>query len=195
MTPADDLTTTLGGAVAGLGPRQVRLVPHDPAWAPAFAREAARLRQGLGRHALAVEHIGSTAVPGLAAKPILDLMVATPALKPALELESLLAGLGYAHRPLDTIPGRLLFVGNAGDLRLVNLSLTEPGSVFWRDHLAFRDRLRADPALAAAYTRLKAQLAAQFPGDRLAYTAAKDAFVAAALAAPEPTPGHASMWI
>lgn len=183
MTPANDLATTLGGAFAGLGPRQVRLVPHDPEWSAAYAREAARLRRGLGDHALAVEHIGSTAVPGLAAKPILDIMVATPALGQSLVRESLLAGLGYEPRPRDTILGRLLFVAPAGDFRLVNLSLTQPGSAFWRNHLAFRDRLRADPDLAAAYTRLKAELAAQFPGDRLAYTDAKGAFIAAALAA------------
>ena len=169
-------------AAFGLGRREVRLVPHDPRWAEAYCREAERLRRALGTHALEIAHIGSTAVRGLTAKPLLDIMVAITSLGERDEVVPLLDGVGYEYRPHDTLPERLFFIAGEPDARRVNLSLAELGSAFWRDHLAFRDILRARPEVATAYARLKAELAAQYPDDRLAYTAAKGAFVARVLA-------------
>ncbi len=183
MGARDDVNTTLAGAFPGLRPGQVRLVPYDPAWPAAYEREAARLRQALGEHVLAVAHIGSTAVPGMPAKPLLDIMAAIPALDTVAELAPLLAALGYVFHPRDSIPDRHFFIAGDGDLRRVNLSLVEPDSAFWRNHLAFRDALRTQPETAANYARLKAELAALFPDNRLAYTDAKGAFVTRVLAA------------
>lgn len=166
----------------GLRRQEVRLVPHDPRWAEAYHREAERLRQALGARALEIAHIGSTAVPGLPAKPLLDIMVAITSLGERDEVVPLLAGIGYEYRPHDTIPERLFFIAGEPDARRVNLSLAPVHSPYWRDHLAFRDILRARPEVAAAYARLKAQLAEQYPDDRLAYTAAKGEFVASVLA-------------
>jgi GrpB-like predicted nucleotidyltransferase (UPF0157 family) len=166
----------------GLGRREVRLVPHDPRWAAAYHREAERLRQALGDYALDIAHIGSTAVPGLPAKPLLDIVVAIPSLAQRDEIVPLLAQIGYEYRPHDAIPDRLFFIAGAPDARRVNLSLAEVDSPFWRDHLAFRDILRARPEIAAAYARLKADLARRYREDRLAYTAAKGEFVAQVLA-------------
>lgn len=167
----------------GLARREVRLVPHDPRWAEGYRREAERLQQALGAHALEIAHIGSTAVPGLLAKPLLDIMVAITSLAERDAVIPLLERIGYEFRPHDTLPERLFFIAGAPDARRVNLSLAEADSVFWRDHLAFRDILRARPDVAAAYARLKTGLAERFPDDRLAYTAAKGEFVANVLAA------------
>jgi GrpB-like predicted nucleotidyltransferase (UPF0157 family) len=176
MVTADDL------AAFGLGRREVRLVPHDPRWAVAYSREAERLQQALGAHALEIAHIGSTAVPGLIAKPLLDIMVAITSLGERDEVVPLLGQIGYEYRPHDTIPDRLFFIAGEPDARRVNLSLAELGSAYWRDHLAFRDILRARPDVAEAYAHLKADLAERYPDDRLAYTAAKGEFVASVLA-------------
>lgn len=167
----------------GLARREVRLVPHDPRWAEGYRLEAERLQQALGAHALEIAHIGSTAVPGLAAKPLLDIMVATPSLAERDQVIPLLEGAGYEFRPHDTIPERLFFIAGEADARRVNLSLAARDSAYWRDHLAFRDILRARPEVAAAYANLKADLAARYPADRLAYTAAKGEFVTRVLAA------------
>ncbi len=182
MGARDDVNTTLGSAFPGLRAGQVRLVPYDPAWPAAYEREAARLRQGLGARALAIAHIGSTAVPGLPAKPLLDVMVAISSLGSTSELANVLAAMGYVFHPRDTIPDRHFFIAGDGDLRRVNLSLVELDAAYWRNHLAFRDALRTQPETAANYARLKAELAALFPDNRLAYTDAKGAFVARVLA-------------
>lgn len=167
----------------GLARREVRLAPHDPRWAEGYRREAERLRQALGAHALELAHIGSTAVPGLPAKPLLDIMVAITSLDERDKVIPLLERSGYELRPHDTLLERLFFIAGAPEVRRVNLSLVERDSTFWRDHLAFRDILRAHPDVAAAYARLKAGLAERYPDDRLAYTAAKGEFVANVLAA------------
>jgi GrpB-like predicted nucleotidyltransferase (UPF0157 family) len=193
MGARDDVNSTLGAAFPGLVRGQVRLVPYDPAWPAAYEREAARLQRKLGDRVLAIAHIGSTAVPGLIAKPLLDIMVAIPALADVAELEPQLVALGYVFHPRDTIPDRHFFIAGDGDLRRVNLSLVEPDSAYWRNHLAFRDALRTQPETAANYARLKKELAAIFQDNRLAYTEAKGAFVARVLAAcarAERDPGH-----
>jgi GrpB-like predicted nucleotidyltransferase (UPF0157 family) len=140
------------------------------------------LQQALGVHALEIAHIGSTAVPGLMAKPLLDIMVAITSLQERDAVVPLLEAAGYEFRPHDTLLERLFFIAGEADARRVNLSLVEQDSAFWRDHLAFRDILRAQPEVAAAYARLKAELAERFPEDRVAYTAAKGEFVASVLA-------------
>lgn len=178
-------------AAFGLARHEVRLVPHDPRWAEAYRREAERLRQALGVHALEIAHIGSTAVPGLAAKPLLDIMVAITSLEERGAVIPLLENAGYEFRPHDTLPERLFFIAGVPEARRVNLSLAKLGSAFWRDHLAFRDILRARPEVAAAYARLKADLAQQYPGDRLAYTAAKGEFITGVLAAGAQQVGQA----
>ncbi len=183
MDMPDDVHTSPGSAFIGLRPRQVRLVPYDPAWPAAYEREAQRLRRALGDRVLATAHIGSTAVPGMSAKPLLDLMAAIPTLDTVAELEPLLTALGYVFHPRDSIPDRHFFIAGDSELRRVNLSLVEPDSAFWRDHLAFRDALRTQPETAANYARLKRELATIFPDDRLAYTDAKGEFVRRVLAA------------
>jgi GrpB-like predicted nucleotidyltransferase (UPF0157 family) len=167
----------------GLPRGTVRLVPYDPCWPALFQEEAARIRRRVGRDMLDVVHVGSTAVPGLAAKPIIDLMLAVRSLRAPRTLFETLEQLGYEHRPSDTIPDRLYFIRESGALRTHHLHVCELDSTFWISHLRFRDRLRSEPQLDRGYAELKRTLAAQYPNDRLAYTDAKDHFVAQALAA------------
>jgi GrpB-like predicted nucleotidyltransferase (UPF0157 family) len=160
----------------GLQRGTVRLVPHDPEWAARFGAEAAHVRAALGPDLpLALEHVGSTAVPGLVAKPVLDMLGGYPPGAPVGSYVAALRGAGYEHRGEQGIPGREFF--RRGDPRAYHLHLAERGGSFWREHLAFRDALRGDPGLREAYAALKLELARRFPGDREAYTEGKTAFV------------------
>lgn len=160
---------------------RVEIALYDPRWPQEFERERKRLQIVFGAEAVAIEHIGSTAVPGLAAKPTLDLMVGLSALDHAEAYAPRLAPLGYQLRPDHPVPGRLHFACIAGGLRTHDLSLVEYGSRFWEQHLAFRDALRADTHLAGDYALLKRRLARQHPDDPAAYNAGKDEFIAKCL--------------
>jgi GrpB-like predicted nucleotidyltransferase (UPF0157 family) len=133
----------------------------------------------LGPHALDIKHVGSTAIPGILAKPILDIAVAVACFEGASVCIAPLEALGYLYRGEHGIPRRHYFVLRApqGDARLVHLHMLEIQSANWEDHLLFRDYLRAHPAEAQAYQALKQQLAARFRHDRHAYTKGKTAFV------------------
>ncbi len=167
----------------GLESGVVRVVSYDPSWPALFAAEAERLAAVLaGRGVVVVlEHTGSTAVPGLAAKPVLDILggLAREADRPAA-IEAFTSA-GYLHRGEQGIPGRDFF--RRGDPRRYHLHLALIGDAFWHDHRAFRDHLRAHPEVADAYARLKHELAARFPRDRPAYIEGKTAFVRAVVAA------------
>ena len=166
----------------GLESGTVRLAPHDPAWAALFAAEAQRLRAVLGPdRPLALEHTGSTAVPGLAAKPILDLLGGYPPGAPVEPYVAALVRAGYVHRGEQGIPGREFF--RRGEPRAYHLHLAVQHGAFWREHLAFRDALRADTAVRDAYAALKLDLARRFPRDRESYIEGKGAFVRQVVAA------------
>ena len=172
----------------GLERGTVRVVPHDPEWATLFATESQRLRAVFGPELpIAIEHAGSTAVPGLAAKPILDVVGGYP---PGARLERYIASLvqaGYVHRGERGIPGRQFF--RRGDPRSYHLHLVVQGGPLWREYLAFRDALRAQPAVRDAYAALKLELARRHVGDREAYTEGKTTFVRQVLAEAL-GPGH-----
>lgn len=130
-----------------------------------------------------VEHIGSTAVPGLAAKPILDLQAAVANLRVApLIAESLTAaGWSYVAPALDRRPWRRFFVKVEDGRRVAHLHVMAQGTARWDEQLAFRNVLRGDPGLVEAYAALKRDLAARHRADRESYTAAKSHFVCAVL--------------
>lgn len=154
---------------------------YDPAWAEQFRAEAAKLTELLEPWlATPIEHIGSTSVPGLAAKPILDMMAGVRDLQSARDAIPVLASHGYMHG--QHRPATLWFhKARTGSLLEQGLHLTEPGSCLWRERLAFRDALRTDPALARQYQELKEALAAD-SCDIAAYTAGKREFVVQVLA-------------
>jgi GrpB-like predicted nucleotidyltransferase (UPF0157 family) len=163
--------------IGGLGLAQglVRLAEADPAWPAIFAGEAARLRAALEGHDAAVEHCGSTSVPGLPAKPILDILVGVAAPIDVASIAQALAPLGYEHAPWAGVPGHEVF--GKGDPRTHLVHVVPLHGDAWKRMLAFRDALRRDPALAADYAILKRDLAARFSQNRAAYTDAKSRFV------------------
>jgi GrpB-like predicted nucleotidyltransferase (UPF0157 family) len=165
-----------------LHPMSIRLAPYDPAWPARFEREVERIRAACAPLPIRLDHVGSTAVPGLAAKPIIDVLGARPAGSDPTPYVAAMTGLGWAHRGENGVPGRDYF--RLGDPeRTHHLHLFEEGHPRWQAHLDFRDALRARPALRREYERLKRTLAARFPEDREAYTSAKAPFIEAVLAA------------
>jgi GrpB-like predicted nucleotidyltransferase (UPF0157 family) len=166
---------------ASLGLRQatLALAPHDPAWAGAFDAEAARIRAALPDAAFEIDHIGSTAVPGLPAKPILDIAMRAGADDEPRIADGLVA-LGYIDRGLRS--GRLFIRLRDGDVRTHNLHLYRPDDPDCRDQIAFRDALRADPNLRDRYAVLKQDLASRLGNaGRGRYADAKTDFVRTAV--------------
>lgn len=160
----------------------------DPAWPAQFASLAAELAPCLPARAQ-LEHIGSTAVPGLCAKPVLDLLLGVGALAEVDDaLIAALARLGYGYRPAyeAQIPERRYFVREAGLLPRVHLHAVQRGGVIWRAQLGFRDALRDSPKLRDEYAGLKQALALQHAGDKSAYTEAKSPFIRQVLAGLRP---------
>jgi len=157
---------------------------YDSAWPALFAALRAPVTAALGDLAVAVEHVGSTAVPGLAAKPIIDLNVALRAAADLPEAITRLARLGYVHEGDKGIRGRATFAWPPQATRH-HLYVCAPDSAAYRQHLLFRDYLRAHPEAVVAYAALKRQLAARYRAQRDAYTQAKGPFVRAAMARAE----------
>lgn len=166
----------------GLESGTVRVVPYDPAWPQLFEAEASRLNAlfAVAQLEVSIEHSGSTAVHGLSAKPVLDILVGYPANSQPAAYIDVLSKAGYDHRGQQGIPSREFF--RRGNPRAYHLHLTAIDGAFWMDHLTFRDRLRADDALRDAYARLKCHLAATYPRDREAYIDGKTRFVSRVLA-------------
>jgi GrpB-like predicted nucleotidyltransferase (UPF0157 family) len=165
-------------AIAGLGAETVQVLPYDDAWPGAFEREAARIHEAIGGGAAHVEHIGSTAVPGLAAKPIIDLMLAVQDFDAARPLVHRIEELGYWYCGENGIPRRHYFIkeddfGNVTH----HLHALEDSSLEARKHRLFRDHLRAHPADRDAYGQLKLSLAAAHGQDRAAYQDGKTALI------------------
>lgn len=146
---------------------RITLVPHDPGWADAFERERIALSNALGAVALSIDHHGSTAVPGLAAKPIVDIQVAVARLAPMTAYAGPLLTLGYSHVPHEDDLRCPFFFRAASPPRLpyrCHIHVVESGGNEERRTLAFRDRLRADPKAAREYEELKRRLAVEHDG-------------------------------
>lgn len=164
---------------------EIELVPSNPDWPKRFKEEAARLRAIIPADLLIdLEHIGSTAVPRLLAKPIIDIQATVTSLDEArARLIEPLATSGYAFRAKNPDTDRLFFVKGlppSAPRRTHHLHIMEAGPGALR-HIAFRDYLRGHPDEAARYATLKATLACQHRHDREAYTAAKGAYIEAVL--------------
>jgi GrpB-like predicted nucleotidyltransferase (UPF0157 family) len=156
----------------------VRIVDHDPAWAERAAAEIGRIEAALGPLATRVDHVGSTAVPGLAAKPIVDLQASLTALEPRSSYVVPLERLGYLFAPDPASPDFHFFGKPPERPRAFHLHVCAAGSEHERRHLALRDFLRAHPDEAARYGDLKREIAARHPGDRLAYLDGKGPYLA-----------------
>jgi GrpB-like predicted nucleotidyltransferase (UPF0157 family) len=164
-------------------------VPYDASWPERFREECARLSAAIGDWAVGgIHHVGSTAVRGLEAKPVIDILVGVQDLETSHECFDRLAGLGYLHAPYRSDEMHWFCKPNRGH-RTHHLHLVPTGSPRYREELAFRDHLRGHADVAREYAALKRRLAEEFAGDREAYTAAKADFIRAAVDRAREYPG------
>ena len=153
------------------------MLPHDPAWSGRFASEAGRLLHVFAGVALGVHHIGSTAVPGLDAKPVLDVLLVARTLGGLDERRMDAEARGYRWLGENGLPGRRYLEARHEAEGMVHVHAFEAGDPEVARHLDFRDYLICHPGRAARYGRLKRRLAERYRDDRAAYTDGKTAFV------------------
>jgi GrpB-like predicted nucleotidyltransferase (UPF0157 family) len=156
----------------------VRIVEYDPGWPARAADEMRRIGATLGPLAVRVDHVGSTAVPGLAAKPIVDLQLSVAAIEPRARYVEPLEQLGYLFVPAPESPDYHFFAKPPERPRTFHLHVGATGSEHELRHLAVRDFLRAHRDEAAKYAALKREVAGRHPQDRLAYIEGKADYVA-----------------
>lgn len=146
----------------------VTIVNYDPAWSQDFAAEASLIRAQFGPRAVRIDHVGSTSVPGLAAKPVIDIQLSVASLEPRTALVTELATLGYTHVDLGAFDRVYPFFTKPNVWPCTHhVHVCVSGSQEERTHLAFRDYLRLNSSIAAAYEHLKLQLAAAHEGTTL----------------------------
>jgi GrpB-like predicted nucleotidyltransferase (UPF0157 family) len=167
------------------GGGKIEVCDYDPTWPEKFEHERARLGDTLGSLALTIEHVGSTAVPGLAAKPIIDMLVSVRSLAGARELiRDPLADLGYRHMVEYEawLSDELLFRRGMPGPWTHHVHVVEPASARWEELIVIRDYLRRHPETAATYGDLKMALAVEFGEDIEGFREAKRPFMQALLA-------------
>jgi len=159
----------------------VRIVPYDPGWPARFEAEKLLLEQAVGGWITGgVHHVGSTAVPGLAGKPVIDILVGVADLPSSRVCFGPLADLGYKYAPYRASDMHWFCKPDLSH-RTHHLHLVPTGSPRYEAELAFRDALRARPVLASEYATLKHRLASEYEHDREGYTEAKGTFIEKAL--------------
>lgn len=165
-------------------PDQIVVVPYDVAWPQRFRVESQLLQMALADLQPVVEHIGSTSVPGLAAKPTIDMLVGVRSLAEFSRHADLLTAYGYAYIPEyeKALPDRRFFKRVVRGVRTHHVHVVEFGGTYWQRYMAFRDSLRRDAGLATRYAALKRGLAERHRFDRDAYTNGKTGFVESVLA-------------
>ncbi len=159
-------------------PNQVHVVPYNPAWKHEFECEAEKIARALGEIAVSVLHIGSTAIPGIFAKPIIDFLLEVEELVKLDDKNSSMKELGYEAMGEFGIQGRRYFrKDNASGVRTNQVHAFKAGSSEVARHLAFRDYMIAHPLEAQAYSTLKQQLAREHSDDIEAYMDGKEMFI------------------
>jgi GrpB-like predicted nucleotidyltransferase (UPF0157 family) len=166
---------TEGEILIGLDKGIVRLAPHNAGWVQVYETERARIEAAIGPHILEVQHVGSTSIPGIAAKPIVDIAVGVASFEGARVCIAPLEALGYTYRGEHGIPGRHYFT--RGDPTLYHVHMHETTSRAWGNLVLFRDYLLRHPEEARAYLALKQRLAGLHRHDRRAYTDGKAPFI------------------
>ena len=162
----------------GLRRGTVRITDYVPMWASLYEREAGRLLQKISDRIIDIQHVGSTAVPGLPAKPIIDIAIAIESKKDIPSLARSLTDLGYIDRgDAGDDGGYLLVLEPAPEVRTVHIHVVESTDAQWRNYIRFRDLLRAREDMRERYGRLKRQLARENADDRRSYTAGKHEFI------------------
>ena len=156
----------------------MQVVDHHPGWATLATDACQELRLAGGDLLVDVQHVGSTSVPDLPAKPILDIAAAVPTLQVLPELVARLTEIGYIYRGDGEDSGGHLFVRESSpEVRTIHVHAVQHEGSQWRNYLLFRNLLRQDVDLRKQYAELKAELASKFQDDRKTYTASKHNFI------------------
>lgn len=164
---------------AGQKSANVHISEYNPKWPLWFNTEVKTLHNVIPSSLLRLEHIGSTSVVGMAAKPIIDMLGGVTELDQIMLYRSRLEQIGFIYNPQfeDILPNRRYFVKKEGMVHKVHLHVVTIGSPFWKQHLCFRHYLRANPEVAKDYSELKAILVRYFANDRSGYQTAKSPFI------------------
>ena len=158
--------------------RKVEVVPHQPNWREAFRMESKGIPDALGENFVAIHHIGSTAIPGIYAKPIIDILVEVKDIDTVDSQNLAMESLGYQAMGEYGISGRRYFPkDNQAGIRTHHLHIFQVGSAQVKRHLAFRDYLIAHPEDAGKYSNLKQELASKYPHNIDRYMDGKDDFI------------------
>jgi GrpB-like predicted nucleotidyltransferase (UPF0157 family) len=169
--------------MAARGSQPIEVVDYDHDWPRAYAEERDRIAAAIGEGVVTIEHVGGTAVPGLPAKPVIDLMVGVADIERAGPAVAGLINLGYEYVPEfeSQLPDRRYF--RRGSPETHHVHMVPVSGDFFTEHLLFRDYLRGHPQAAEEYGKLKRGLAGRFPHDRDAYRAGKIPFIDTVVAA------------
>lgn len=162
------------GMAVGVG---VTLCPYNELWPLEFERVRGELKDAFSDSLVSINHVGSTAVPGLVAKPIIDILVGIADLEKSLELVPAFEALGFVFRPDDDLPDRHYLPRTVDGLRCHHVSMAEPSSRHFQNTLVFREALRGNPDLANRYATLKRELADSAGAKRLEYLNGKTDFI------------------
>ena len=158
--------------------KPVIVTEYDPSWPELFRREAELIYAALEGVGIRIEHMGSTAVPGLQAKPIIDIMIGVSSIEQADSCVPFIEGTGYLYRPEheDSMPERRYFERSGSEIDY-HVHMVVFGSRFWKDHIFFRNYLRENPEAVQQYAALKKELAEKYRDNREAYTNGKAEFI------------------
>jgi GrpB-like predicted nucleotidyltransferase (UPF0157 family) len=171
----------------GVGNKCVTLAESNARWLEAYRLEEAGIRGALGDLALDIQHIGSTSIPSIKAKPIIDIAVGLRRLDDGLACIKPMEAIGYCYAGTDLVPDDHIFGRDIeGQTRTHLVHVVELGGANWNHFILFREKLRANPDIAEAYEALKIGLAAQYADNRAAYTASKKDFIGKVLANDSP---------
>lgn len=158
--------------------RKVEVVPHDPQWRVSFLEESKQIALTIGENVVTIHHIGSTAIPSIYAKPIIDFLIEVKDIAKVDDRNAAMAALGYEAMGEFGIPGRRFFrKNNAAGKRTHHLHAFEAKALEVKRHLAFRDYTIAHPEIAQKYSELKRELAKKYPEDIQSYMNGKNGFI------------------
>ncbi len=166
---------------------KIKLVEYDPEWPKLFQKEKAFLKKKFGKEVIDVQHIGSTSVPNLIAKPIIDINIGVGSLEAAKEMKEKFEELGYEHKILDSarvktknrkkVEEQELYIKKIESKDAYHVHVTVYNSDYWKRDLFFRDHIANDPEKAKEYAELKKSLAKKYPSDIIKYSSGKDPFI------------------
>ena len=157
--------------------RLIEVVPYNPRWRVLFEGVASELIEVFGEEVVAIHHVGSTAIPNISAKPIIDVLVEVWCIERIDEFDPKMAERGYLPKGEFGIRGRRFFIKGDEEQRTHHIHVFQTGNPEVERHIAFRDHMIAHPEEAEAYSRLKEKLARRFPHDIEGYMAGKDEFI------------------